>query len=117
MVDAVKKGLSDVSDAAEAERIRERTRLVSGRADLAPGAGIPGALGSAKDMKTIAAGSPRRASAEPRWRARRSRNRRATKPSPAASPSWPRASGLIPRVAALSEDQRRQVQEIAVMPS
>ena len=55
VVDALKKGLSDVSDTAEAERIRERTRLVSGALTWRPRRNTRRAWEAQKDMKTIAA--------------------------------------------------------------
>lgn len=116
VVDAVKKGLADVSDAAEAERIRERTRLVSGALTWRLAQEYPARSWEAqKDMKTIAAELAQA-------REREAAVARAQVEEPARHEAFAkriaelaaRIKGLIPRVAALSEDQRRQVQEIAV---
>ena len=116
VVDAVKKGVSDVSDAAEAERIRERTRLVSGALTWRLAQEYPARAWEAqKDMKTIAAELAQA-------REREAAVARAQVEEPARHEAFAkriaelaaRIKGLIPRVAALSEDQRRQVQEIAV---
>ena len=116
VVDAVTKGVSDVSDTAEAERIRERTRLVSGALTWRLAQEYPARAWEAqKDMKTIAAELAQA-------REREAAVARAQVEEPARHEAFARRiaelaariKGLIPRVAALSEDQRRQVQEIAV---
>ena len=116
VVDAVKKGLADVSDTAEAERIRERTRLVSGALTWRLAQEYPARAWEArKDMKTIDAELAQA-------REREAAVARAQVEEPARHEAFAkriaelaaRIKGLIPRVAALSEDQRRQVQEIAV---
>jgi hypothetical protein len=116
VIEGVKQGLKDVRDAAEAERIRERARLVSGAMTWRLAQEYPARSWEAqKDMKTIDAELAMA-------REREAAVARAQVEEPARHEAFAkriaelaaRIKGLIPRVAALSDDQRKEVQEIAV---
>ncbi len=116
LIDGVKQGLKDVGDAAEAERIRERTRLVSGALTWRLAQEYPArAWDAQKDLKVIDAELAQA-------REREAAVARAQVEEPARHEAFAkriaelaaRIKGLIPRVAALSDAQRKEVQEIAV---
>lgn len=116
VIEGVQQGLKDVSDATEAERIRERARLVSGALTWRLAQEYPARSWEAtKDMKVI---DTELALA----REREAAVARAQVEEPARHEAFAkriaelsaRIKALMPRVAALSEDERREVQEIAV---
>ena len=116
LIDGVKQGLKDVSDAAEAQRLRERTRLAAGALEWRLTQEYAArAWDAQKDMKTIDA---ELALAKQRVAA----VARAQVDEPARHEAFAkriaelsaRIKGLIPRVAALSNEQGREVQELAV---
>ncbi len=116
LIDGLKQGLKDVGDSAEAERIRERTRLVSGALTWRLAQEYPArAWDAQKDLKVIDAELALA-------REREAAVARAQVEEPARHEDFARRiaelaariKGLIPRVAALSDAQRKEVQEIAV---
>jgi len=116
LIDGVRQGLEDLSDAAQAERLRERTRLVAGALSWRLAQEYPARSWEAqKDLKVIDAELAQA-------REREAAVARAQVEEPARHEAFARRiaelaariKGLIPRVAALSEDQRKEVQELAV---
>lgn len=117
LIEGVKQGLKDVSDAAEAARIRERTRLVSGALTWRLAQEYAARSWDAqKDMKTIDAELALA-------REREAAVARAQVEEPARHEAFAkriaelsaRIKALIPRVASLSTDQGKEVQELAVV--
>jgi hypothetical protein len=115
LIQSVRQGLRDVGDAAEAERIRERTRLVSGALTWRLAQEYPARSWDAqKDLKTIDAelGLARE---------REAAVARAQVEEPARHEAFARRivelgeriRALAPRVAALSGDQQKELQELA----
>ncbi len=116
LIDGVRQGLKDVSDAAEAQRLRERTRLVAGALEWRLTQEYAARSWDAqKDMKTI---DTELALA----REREAAVARAQVEEPARHEAFAkriaelsaRIQALIPRVAALSGEQGKEVQELAV---
>lgn len=116
LIDGVKQGLKDVSDAAEAQRLRERTRLVAGALEWRLTQEYAArAWDAQKDMKTIdteLALAQQRAAAVARAQVEEPARHEAFAKRIAELSA--RIKGLIPRVAALSGEQGREVQELAV---
>lgn len=116
MIDGVKQGLKDVGDAAEAQRLRERTRLVAGALEWRLTQEYAARSWDAqKDMKTIDAElalAQQRAAAVARAQVEEPARHEAFAKRIAELSA--RIKGLIPRVAALSNEQGREVQELAV---
>jgi hypothetical protein len=116
LIDGVKQGLKDVGDAAEAQRLRERTRLVAGALEWRLTQEFAARSWDAqKDMKTI---DTELALA----REREAAVARAQVEEPARHEAFARRiaelsariQALIPRVATLSNEQGKEVQELAV---
>lgn len=116
LIEGVKQGLKEVSDAAEAQRLRERTRLVAGALEWRLTQEYAARSWDAqKDMKTI---DTELALA----REREAAVARAQVEEPARHEAFAkriaelsaRIQALIPRVAALSGEQGKEVQELAV---
>lgn len=116
LIDGVKQGLKDVSDAAEAQRLRERTRLVAGALEWRLTQEYAARSWDAqKDMKTIDAElalAQQRVAAVARAQVEEPARHEAFAKRIAELSA--RIKGLIPRVAALSGEQGREVQELAV---
>jgi len=116
LIAGVKQGLLDVGDAAEAERLRERTRLVAGALEWRLAQEYAArAWDAQKDMKTIDAELAQA-------REREAAVARAQVEEPARHEAFAkriaelsaRIKALIPRVATLSAEQGKEVQELAV---
>lgn len=116
LIEGVKQGLKDVSDAAEAQRLRERTRLAAGALEWRLTQEYAARSWDAqKDMKTIDAElalAQQRAAAVARAQVEEPARHEAFAKRIAELSA--RIKGLIPRVAALSGEQGREVQELAV---
>ncbi len=116
LIEGVKQGLKDVSDAAEAQRLRERTRLVAGALEWRLTQEYAARSWDAqKDMKTIDAElalAQQRVAAVARAQVEEPARHEAFAKRIAELSA--RIKGLIPRVAALSGEQGREVQELAV---
>ncbi|TXC67418.1 tetratricopeptide repeat protein [Piscinibacter aquaticus] len=116
LIDGVKQGLKDVSDAAEAQRLRERTRLVAGALEWRLTQEYAARSWDAqKDVKTIDAElalAQQRVAAVARAQVEEPARHEAFAKRIAELTA--RIKGLIPRVAALSNEQGQQVQELAV---
>ncbi len=116
LIEGVKQGLKDVGDAAEAQRLRERTRLVAGALEWRLTQEYAARSWDAqKDMKTIDAELALA-------REREAAVARAQVEEPARHEAFAkriaelsaRIKALIPRVATLSNEQGKEVQELAV---
>lgn len=116
LIEGVKQGLKDVGDAAEAQRLRERTRLVAGALEWRLTQEYAARSWDAqKDMKTIDAELALA-------REREAAVARAQVEEPARHEAFAkriaelsaRIKALIPRVATLSNEQGQEVQELAV---
>lgn len=116
LIEGVKQGLKDVSDAAEAQRLRERTRLVAGALEWRLTQEYAARSWDAqKDIKTIDAElalAQQRVAAVARAQVEEPARHEAFAKRIAELTA--RIKGLIPRVAALSNEQGREVQELAV---
>lgn len=116
LIEGVKQGLKDVGDAAEAQRLRERTRLVAGALEWRLTQEYAARSWDAqKDMKTIDAElalAQQRVAAVARAQVEEPARHEAFAKRIAELTA--RIKGLIPRVAALSNEQGREVQELAV---
>lgn len=116
LIEGVKQGLKDVSDAAEAQRLRERTRLVAGALEWRLTQEYAARSWDAqKDVKTIDAElalAQQRVAAVARAQVEEPARHEAFAKRIAELTA--RIKGLIPRVAALSNEQGQQVQELAV---
>lgn len=116
LIEGVKQGLKDVNDAAEAQRLRERTRLVAGALEWRLTQEYAARSWDAqKDMKTIDAElalAQQRVAAVARAQVEEPARHEAFAKRIAELTA--RIKGLIPRVATLSNEQGKEVQELAV---